>query len=131
MLSPTFTVSNKCFGPFSSIILLSRTFSSRRSIIKENSLKNSRFDRMFIFLCSFIIIRTFFLYNRNTMSVKRKLNVKDLNEKCKALRALESGLSNKEIAAKYGVPKNIISNRVKTKQSFLLHWNNVLIKERN
>ena len=40
------------------------------------------------------------------MSVKRKLNVKDLNEKCKDLRDLESGLSNKEIAAKYGVPKN-------------------------
>ena len=38
------------------------------------------------------------------MSVKRKLNVKNLNEKCKALRDLESGLSNKEVAAKYGVP---------------------------
>ena len=38
----------------------SRTFSSRGSIFKENSSKTLRLDRMFIFLCSFIIIRTFF-----------------------------------------------------------------------
>ena len=38
------------------------------------------------------------------MSGKRKLNVKNLNEKCKALRNLESVPSNKEVA-KYGVPK--------------------------
>ena len=46
-----------------------------------------------------------FLYNRNAVSVKRNLNVKDLNEKCKALR----------VAAKYGVPKIIVSTRVKNK----------------
>ena len=108
-------ISNKFFGPFSSIIPPSRTFSSRSSIFKENSSKTLRFDQMFIFLCSFIIIRTFFLYNRNTMSVKRKLNVKKLNEKCKALRDLESGLSNKEVAAKYGVPKNAVSTWVENK----------------
>ena len=70
---------------------------------------------MFIFLCSFLIIRTFSLYNINTRSVKRKLNVRNLNEKCKALRDLESGLSNKEVAAKYGVPKNTVSTWVKNK----------------
>ena len=43
------------------------------------------------------------------MSVKRKLNVKNLNEKCKALRDMESGLSNKEVAAKYWVPINTVS----------------------
>ena len=40
------------------------------------------------------------------MPVNRKLNAKNLNVKCKALRDLESGLSNKELAAKYGVPKS-------------------------
>ena len=81
-----------------------------------------------------MIIRAFFLYNKNTMSVKRKLNVKNLNETCKALRSLESGLSNKEVAAKYGsmgCSKTQSLPGLKTKQSFLLHWNNVLIKERN
>ena len=49
------------------------------------------------------------------MSVKRKLNLKSLNEKYKALRDLESGLSSKEVAAKYGVPKNTVSAWVKNK----------------
>ena len=49
------------------------------------------------------------------MFVKRKLNVKNLNEKCKALRDLESGLSNQEVAAKYGVPKNTVSTWIKKK----------------
>ena len=49
------------------------------------------------------------------MSVKRNFSVKNLNEKCKALRGLESGLSNKEVAAKYGVPKNTVSTWVKNK----------------
>ena len=52
------------------------------------------------------------------MSVKQKLNVKNLNEKCKALRDLESGLSNKEAAVKYGVPKKAVSTRVKNKATF-------------
>ena len=39
------------------------------------------------------------------MSVKRKRNVKSLGEKCQALKGLEGGLSNKEIAKKYGVCK--------------------------
>ena len=49
------------------------------------------------------------------MSVERKLNVKNLNEKCKALRDLESNLSNKEVAANYGMPKNTVSTQVKNK----------------
>ena len=52
------------------------------------------------------------------MSVKRKLNVKNLNEKCKALRDLESSLSIKEVAAKYEVPKNTVSTCVKNKAKF-------------
>ena len=64
------------------------------------------------------------------MSVKRKLNVKNLNEKCKALRDLESGLSNKEVAASMECSKVQSLPGLKAKQSFLLHWNNVPIKER-
>ena len=107
------------FWSLSSIISLSQTFSSRRSIFKENSSKTLKFDRIFIFLCSFIIIRTlFFIFNRNTVSVKQKLNVKNLNEKWKVLRDLESSLSNKEVTAKYGVPKNTVSTWVKNKAKF-------------
>ena len=40
------------------------------------------------------------------MSVKRKLNTKSLGKKCNALKDLESGMSNKKVAEKYGVPKN-------------------------
>ena len=49
------------------------------------------------------------------MTVTRKPNVKTLNEKCKALRDLGSGLSNKEVAAKYGLPKNTVFTWVKVK----------------
>ena len=49
------------------------------------------------------------------MSVKRKLNTKSLGEKCDALKDLESGMSNKEVAEKYDVPKNTISTWLKNK----------------
>ena len=39
-------------------------------------------------------------------SVKRQLSVKSLGEKCQALRELEKGLPNKDVAEKYGVPRN-------------------------
>ena len=54
------------------------------------------------------------------MPVKRQLNVKNLNEKCKALRDLEIGLSNKKVAAKYGVPKNTVSIWVKNKAKLFI-----------
>ena len=38
-------------------------------------------------------------------SVKRQLSVKDLGKKYQALRGLEKGLSNKDVAEKYGAPK--------------------------
>ena len=37
---------------------------------------------------------------------KRKYVHKTLREKCQSLKDLEKGLSNKDVAAKYGVPKN-------------------------
>ena len=48
-------------------------------------------------------------------SVKRQLGVKSLGEKCQTLRELEKGLSNKDVAEKYGVPKNSISTWIKNK----------------
>ena len=40
---------------------------------------------------------------------KRKYTHKTLREKCQALRYLEKGKSNKDVATKYNVPKNILS----------------------
>ena len=51
-------------------------------------------------------------------SVKRKLSVKSSGEKFQALRDLEKGLSNKDVAAKYDVPRNTISTQVKNKLKY-------------
>ena len=40
--------------------------------------------------------------------VKRKLTNKSLTEKCKTLKDLENMMLNKDVAAKYGVPRNTI-----------------------
>ena len=50
------------------------------------------------------------------MAVKRKLAVKTLAEKCQALRDLENGISNKNVAEKYWVLKNTFSTRLKNKE---------------
>ena len=50
------------------------------------------------------------------MAVKRKLAVETLAEKCQALRDLENGISNKNVAEKYGVPKNTVSTWLKNKE---------------
>ena len=50
------------------------------------------------------------------MTVKRKLAVQTLAEKYQALRDLENGISNKNAAEKYGVPKNTVSNCLKNKE---------------
>ena len=52
------------------------------------------------------------------MAVKRKLAVKTLAEKCQALRDLENGISSKNVAEKYGVPKNTVSTWLKNKEKF-------------
>ena len=46
---------------------------------------------------------------KTKMSVKRKLNTKTLKEKCDILSHIEKGMTNKEAANKFGVPKNTIS----------------------
>ena len=50
------------------------------------------------------------------MSVKRKLNTKTLKEKCDILSHIEKGMTNKEAADKFGVPKNTISTWIKNKE---------------
>ena len=50
------------------------------------------------------------------MTVKRNLSVKTLAEKCQALRDLENGISNKNVAEKYGVPKKTVSTWLKNKE---------------
>ena len=50
------------------------------------------------------------------MSVQRKLNTKTLKEKCDILSHIEKGMTNKEAADKFGVPKNTISTWIKNKE---------------
>ena len=47
--------------------------------------------------------------------IKGKLTNKSLAEKCKALKDLENGLLNKDVATKYDVLRNTISTWVKNK----------------
>ena len=50
---------------------------------------------------------------------KRKHVHKTLPEKCQALNDIEKGLPNKDVATKYGVPKNTISTWIKNKDKIL------------
>ena len=47
---------------------------------------------------------------------KQKYTHKILREKCQALKDLEKRESNKDVAAKYNVPKNTLSTWVKNKE---------------
>ena len=55
---------------------------------------------------------------KTKMSVKLKLNMKTLKEKCDILSHIEKGMTNKEAADKFGVPKNTISTWIKNKHFF-------------
>ena len=50
------------------------------------------------------------------MSVKRKLNTATLKKKCDTLSHIEKGMTNKEAADKFDVPKNTISTWIKNKE---------------
>ena len=50
---------------------------------------------------------------------KRKHVHKTLQEKCQALKDIEKRLSNKDVATKYGVPKNTTSTWIKNKDKIL------------
>lgn len=51
--------------------------------------------------------------------LKQKYTTKSVKEKAKALDDLQNGLSNKEVAKKYNVPKNTLSTWVKNKEKIL------------
>ena len=55
------------------------------------------------------------LCERKMVPIKQRLNNKPVGVKCKALKDLEKGMTNKDVAAKYGVPKNTLSTWVKNK----------------
>ena len=44
--------------------------------------------------------------------------MKTLIDKCNALRDIEKGISNEDVAVKYGVPQNTISTWVKNKEKY-------------
>ena len=50
--------------------------------------------------------------------LKRKLSVKTLNEKRKALKDIEKGLSNKDASKNYGVSPDTISTWIKNKENY-------------
>ena len=55
--------------------------------------------------------------HQNKISVKRKLNTKTLRGKCDILSHIEKGMTNKETADKFGLPKNTISTWIKNKEN--------------
>ena len=81
-----FSISNPAISNFHYVELFS--WSLQRSL----GLFSIRYLERFHFTHSFFLI-----------SIKRKLNVKNLGEKCQTLNNLESGLSNKKVAKKYGI----------------------------
>ena len=65
------------------------------------------------------------------MAIKRKLAVKTLAEKCQALRDLENGISNKNVAEKYGEPKSTVSTWLKNKEKLFTALEKSSIKRKN
>ena len=58
--------------------------------------------------------------------LKRKFSVKTLNEKCKALKDIDKGLSNKDASKKYGVSPNTISTWIKNKENISKLWKTIV-----
>ena len=54
------------------------------------------------------------------VSLKRRLSNKPVGVKCKALKDLGKGMTNKDVVAKYGVPKKTLSTWVKNKQNLTI-----------
>ena len=65
--------------------------------------------------------------SKQKMSVKRKLNMKILKEKCDILSHIEKGMTNKEAANKFVVPKNTISTWIKNKENFFQALRNYVV----
>ena len=54
-----------------------------------------------------------------TVNLKRKMSCKSLQEKYQALKELENGFSNKDLAVKYDVPRSTVSTWVKNKKKIV------------
>ena len=52
-------------------------------------------------------------------AVKRKLKSTKIIQKCKIIKEIEKGMTNKEASEKYGIPKNTISTWMKNKEKLL------------
>ena len=57
--------------------------------------------------------------------LKRKLSVKTLNKKRKALKDIEKGLSNKTASKKHEVPPNTVSTWIKNKENISKLWKTI------
>ena len=114
-------------GPFSQF---SQTFQScfriNRSVHFGYSNVNNCIEKTLFrsFFFPFFIICS----GTNMPSVKGKFRVKSFGKKCQALRNREKVLFKKDIAEKYGVPRNTVSTCIKNKSKYFLHWNNHRIK---
>ena len=108
-------------GPFSQF---SQTFQSgfwiNRTVHFRYSNVNNCIDKT--------LFRRFFSFFSFFPSVKGKFRVKSFGKKCQALRDREKVLFKKDIAEKYGVPRNTVSTCIKNKSKYFLHWNNHRIK---
>ena len=106
--------SNKIVGSLDDLLSFSRTF-----VLTFQPKFEKSSNVLFNFLVKKYITKVFRfssgVFLRKMTPVKRKLTNKSLAEKCKALKDLENGLSNKDVATKYGVPWNTVSTWVKSK----------------
>ena len=69
-----------------------------------------------VFFCLFFLHVVVLFVLKMLVARRRKYTHKKLREKCQALKDLEKGESNKDVAVKYNVPINTLSNWVKNKE---------------
>ena len=64
-------------------------------------------------------VHSSFYLSKMSNQLKRKLSMKSLEDKYHAIKDIENGISNKDAAAKYNVPKNTISTWLKNREKIL------------
>ena len=69
-----------------------------------------------VFFCLFFLHVVVLFVLKMLVAGKRKHTHKTLREKYQALKDMEKGESNKDVAAKYNIPKNTLSTWVKNKE---------------
>ena len=70
-----------------------------------------------VFFCLVFLHVVVFFVLKMLVAGKRKYTQETLHEKCEALKDLEKGENNKNVAAKYNLPENTFSAWVKSKES--------------